>query len=150
MFGIMRREQKNDPIMNMMERFFTDDWFRPFFAPLATTELASTSMWAPPVNIKETNDAFEIEMELPGVKKGDIDITVENNVLTISGEKKEEKEVKDGNYLRAERFYGSFSRSFTLPQQVKADEISATYKDGVLNVILPKVEESRPKKIKIK
>lgn len=106
--------------------------------------------WAPPVDLREESDKLVFEMELPGLKKNDIEISIENNVLTIKGERKFEKEEKKENYHRIERAYGKFSRSFSLPTTVNPDGIDASLKDGVLTLSLPYAEESKPKKISIK
>jgi len=99
--------------------------------------------------ILNPEDEFVIKAEIPGVDKKDIDITIEDNVLTIKGEKKFEKEEKKENYLRAERFYGTFRRSFTLPASVDKDKIKAKLDKGVLTIEIPKKEETKPKKISI-
>src|SRR5687768_2467899 len=106
--------------------------------------------WAPPVDIYET-DQHEVVLkaELPEMKREDINVTFENNVLTLKGERKVTDEVSNDRFQRLERFYGSFSRSFTLPSTVDASRISATYKDGVLTVRLPQREESKPKQIAV-
>ena len=105
--------------------------------------------WAPSVNVAETDENIIVTAELPGVKQDDVDITVADGVLTLKGEKKEEKEVKEKNYHRIERSYGSFQRSVSLPTGVQADKAKATYKDGVLQVTIPKTEEAKPKQIRI-
>ncbi|MGH7350980.1 MAG: Hsp20/alpha crystallin family protein [Candidatus Methylomirabilales bacterium] len=105
--------------------------------------------WAPAVDIYETPDSIVLQAELPGLGKDDIDIQVRDNVLTLKGERRSEKEVKEGNYLRVERAYGGFQRAFTLPAAVQADKIRAAFKDGVLDVSIPKAEEAKPKQIKI-
>ena len=105
--------------------------------------------WAPSVDIAETDNDVVVTAELPGVKQDDVDITITDDVLTLKGEKKEEKEVKEKNYHRIERSYGSFQRSVSLPAGVQADKAKATYKDGVLHITIPKSEEARPKQIKI-
>lgn len=105
--------------------------------------------WAPAVDIYETPDSIVLQAELPGLSKDDIDIQVRDNVLTLKGERRSEKEVKEGNYLRVERAYGGFQRAFTLPAAVQADKIRAVFKDGVLDVSIPKAEEAKPKQIKI-
>jgi len=105
--------------------------------------------WAPSVDIAETDNDVVVTAELPGVKQDDVDITITDDVLTLKGEKKEEKEVKEKNYHRIERSYGSFQRSVSLPAGVQADKAKATYKDGVLHITIPKAEEARPKQIKI-
>lgn len=106
--------------------------------------------WAPPVDIYETAEhEVVLKAELPEMKREDINVTFENNVLTLKGERKVTDEVSNDRFQRLERFYGSFSRSFTLPSTVDASRISATYKDGVLTVRLPQREESRPKQIAV-
>ena len=113
------------------------------------TDLAA-STWSPAVDIVEQKDQYTVKVELPGVSKEDVKITMEDNVLTIRGEKKEEKETKEGSHHRIERSYGAFQRSFALPTTVKTDKIEASFKDGVLNVELPKSEEAKPKQIDVK
>jgi len=110
----------------------------------------SMSHWAPQVDVIENKDAYILKAELPGVNKNDVKITLHENVLTLRGEKKQESEQKDSNFHRVERSYGIFERSFTLPTGVKSDKIDASYKDGVLTVTLPKVEEAKPKEIEVK
>jgi len=97
----------------------------------------------PAVNIIEDNDRFRLEMAAPGLQKSDFQINVEKDVLTISSEKKEEKEEKDDNYARKEFYYNSFSRSFNLPETIDVENIKADYKNGILNVVLPKKEEAK-------
>jgi HSP20 family protein len=106
--------------------------------------------WAPPVDLKEEESQFVLKADMPGMNREDIDIQVENNVLTISGERRFESEERKEDYHRIERAYGKFVRSFTLSTRVKADAITASYKDGILSVCIPKAEESKPKKIAIK
>ncbi len=110
----------------------------------------STLSVVPAVDLEETEDAFKITAELPGMTKKDIKITLENNVLSISGEKKGEKEVKEKNYHRVERSYGKFHRAFELPGAVNRDKIEAEYKDGILSISVPKTEEAKPKQIEVK
>lgn len=106
-------------------------------------------MWSPSVDIAETDDEVVVSADLPGIHKEDIKVNVQNNVLTFSGERKQETKSEGSNYHRMERAYGFFSRSFTLPATVKADAIKAVYKDGVLRLTLPKVEEARPRQIAV-
>lgn len=107
--------------------------------------------WIPPVDIYENEQGeIVIKAELPGLSKGDIDLRVENNTLTIRGERKRQSEVKDEQYHRVERVYGSFSRSFSLPGSVDAAKVSADYRDGVLSVVLPIREEAKPRQIQVK
>jgi HSP20 family protein len=106
--------------------------------------------WVPPVDIFETDDhEVVLKAELPDMKREDINLTFENGVLTIRGERKIDQDVKRENYHRTERHHGTFSRSFTLPNTVDAGRISAAYKDGVLTVRLPQREEARPKQIAV-
>jgi len=106
--------------------------------------------WAPSVDIAETPEAFEIKAELPDVKKEDVKVFVEDGQLRISGERRQDKEEKGKKYHRIERSYGSFMRSFALPENVDDAKLSAEYKDGVLNVRLPKTERAKPKAIAVK
>jgi HSP20 family protein len=106
--------------------------------------------WVPRVNVEELEDRFEISAEIPGMKKDDIGIEIQENVLTIKGEKKYEKEEKDRNYTIFERSYGTFRRAFTLPENVNGERIDASYGDGVLTITVPKIEPVRPKEIKVK
>ena len=106
--------------------------------------------WVPPVDIYETEQhELVIKAELPDVKREDIGVTFENNVLTLKGERKAEQQISRDRFQRVERFQGTFSRSFTLPATVDAGKISATYKDGVLTVRLPQREEAQPKRITV-
>lgn len=103
----------------------------------------------PPTDIVEDNDEFVVSVELPGMKKNDIKLTVKDDTLTISGSKNRESESKDDRFHRVERSFGSFCRTLSLPSRVNSTNISAEFKDGVLSVKLPKVEEARPKEISI-
>ena len=105
--------------------------------------------WAPSANISETDKEYLIKAELPEVKKEDVKITLEDGVITISGERKLEKEQKDEKTIRVESFYGNFSRSFSLPENVDADAISAESKDGVLRIRIPKRQAAKPKSVSI-
>jgi HSP20 family protein len=105
--------------------------------------------WTPAVDIYDTDDALILKAELPGVSKDDVSIEIHNNTLILRGERKHEAEVKEGDYYRAERAYGTFQRSFVLPTQVDQDQVQATYTDGVLELRLPKSEAAKPKRIAI-
>jgi HSP20 family protein len=106
--------------------------------------------WSPLADITEDDKEYLIRAELPDLKREDVKVTVENGVLTISGERKMEKEEKGKKYHRVERAYGSFARSFTLPEDSAAEKIQAEFKDGILTVHLPKNEKARPKQIEVK
>jgi len=108
------------------------------------------SGWSPAVDIAEHENEYLVKVELPGVNKDDVKITLQEDVLTIRGEKKQEKETKGSNYHRVERSYGSFERSFSLPSTVKGENVDASYKDGILTVTMPKAEEAKPKQIDVK
>jgi HSP20 family protein len=108
-----------------------------------------TRAWVPPVDIQETGDAYLFHAELPGLSKDDIQITLENNVLRVNGERKMEKDVKKDTYHRVERTYGTFTRTFTLPTQVDADKVQASFENGVLTISVPKAEQAKPHRISI-
>ncbi|MFQ5878014.1 MAG: Hsp20/alpha crystallin family protein [Acidobacteriota bacterium] len=124
---------------------------RVFGDPLSRFPIPDTvSAWYPPVDIYEEDDRIVVRAELPGVSKDDIDVNVESGTITLRGEKKQEKKVDSDNVYRVERFYGSFSRSFALPSTIDPGKIEARYKDGVLEVVLPKAEEARPRRISVR
>jgi HSP20 family protein len=110
----------------------------------------SLGAWSPAVDIYDKGNEVVIHAELPGMKKDEIDVRVENNVLTVRGQKERKDEVKEDGYFRTERVYGSFSRSFSLPSTVDATKISAEYKDGVLTLSVPKAEEAKARQIDVK
>ena len=110
---------------------------------------STMTAWAPSVDIYETENELVLKADLPDMNEKDLDIRVENNMLTIRGERKFEQKVKEENYLRIERTYGSFSRSFSLPNTISTENIKAEYKNGVLTVEMPKRAESKPKQVKI-
>ena len=112
-------------------------------------EALSSAIWSPAVDIYETDDEVVVKAELPEVSQKDIDIQIENNTLTLRGERKFNKETKKENFHRIERAYGTFSRSFTLPGTINQEKISADYKDGILKISMPKREETKPKQIKV-
>jgi HSP20 family protein len=114
-----------------------------------TGEESNLTPWAPEVDIYETENELVVKADLPDVNPQDLDIRVENNILTIRGERKFDKKVNEDNYLRIERSYGSFSRSFSLANSVKSEAIKADYQNGVLTLSLPKREEAKPKQIKV-
>ena len=106
--------------------------------------------WAPSVDISETDSEYLIKGEIPGVRKEDVKVTIQDGMLTIQGERKQEKEEKGKKFHRVERYYGSFTRSFTLPESVDEAKIKANFKDGMLNLQVPKTEKSKPKAIEVK
>lgn len=106
--------------------------------------------WVPSLDLVETKNDLVVKAEVPGMEPNDIDISLSDGVLTIKGEKKQEKEEKEADYHLIERCYGAFTRSLRLPKEVQSDKISASYKDGILKVILPKSEEAKKKEIRIK
>jgi HSP20 family protein len=112
-------------------------------------ENSAITSWSPAVDIFETENELVLKADLPGVNESQIDVRVENNMLTVRGERQFENKVKEDNYLRVERTYGSFSRSFGLPNTVNTEGITADYKNGVLTVQLPKRAETKPKQVKV-
>jgi len=106
--------------------------------------------WAPALDAFEDKDKYVVSVELPGLKKEDINVTVHDGILTVSGERKSEKNVKEGTVHRTERYFGRFSRSVSLPSAVTSDKVAAAYKDGVLTVEIPKAEEAKPRQIEVK
>jgi HSP20 family protein len=122
----------------MWDNFSYDDWF-------VKPDRFNSGTGLPAVNILETDNDFQLQLAVPGMKKSDFKIDVDNNVLTISSEEKSEVENTETNYTRREFYYNSFKRSFTLPETVNNDKIVAKYKDGVLSILIPKKEEAKPK-----
>ncbi len=137
-----RRRRSRDWWDNLFEGAL-EPWFR-------ETEGFGDERFVPAVDIREADDKYLIEAELPGIKKEDVHIEVKDGVLTIRGERKHEEEKKEENYTRIERAYGQFQRSFTLPVNVEEDKIDASYNDGILTVELPKGEKAKPKQIEVK
>ncbi len=143
---------KYDPWRDVLSlRDEIDRLFEDFF-PVKTGERRDylAEVWTPAVDIYETKDEVVVKAELPGMNKEDIKINIVDNSLVIEGEKKQEKEVKEENYYRVERRYGAFRRVIDIPVPVKTEGVEATYKDGVLEVKLPKKEEAKPKEIEVK
>src|SRR5512135_797612 len=123
--------------------------FRESYRPEGPEEALTSTSFAPPVDIYEDEHNITLKMEVPGIDEKDIDVRIENNTLTVRGERKFEKEEKEENFRRVERQYGSFTRSFTLPTTVDAENIQAIYDKGVLKIQLAKKAEAKPKQIKI-
>ncbi|MDB6151756.1 MAG: Heat shock protein Hsp20 [Chthoniobacteraceae bacterium] len=116
------------------------------------TQPSSTGLfggWSPALDVYDQKESFLILCELPGMKKEDIEITVQDNTLTVSGERKMERERVEGETFRSERYFGKFQRSVTLPASVESSQVKATYKDGILHVELPKSEEAKQKHIQV-
>lgn len=131
-----------------MDRLFSD------FFPMADLddgdgEARTSAVWAPRMDVSETNDAYHVRLDLPGMSKSDISVSVEDHRLSISGERKEEKEEKGENYVQMERVHGNFFRSVSLPAAATEQNIKASFNNGVLTVTVPKAEDSKPRKIKI-
>jgi len=122
-----------------------DDIFNRDLIPSVFTSNFNTGITLPKVNIKETANDFAVEMAVPGLKKSDFQIDIDNQVLSISTETKEDNERKEENYTRREFGYSSFKRTFTLPESVNADKINASYNEGILSILLPKKEEAKQK-----
>ncbi|MDD5082494.1 MAG: Hsp20/alpha crystallin family protein [Dehalococcoidales bacterium] len=131
-----------------MERNFEDIWGG-WRLPAIWRRFPAEKEWMPAIDVFEKDDKIVVKAELPGMKQEDIDVSIEGNTLTIKGEKKTEKEVKEDNYYRSEFSYGSFFRSIPIPSSVDPNKIEATYEDGVLEVSLPKMPEVQPKKVTV-
>jgi HSP20 family protein len=123
--------------------------FRESYSPEDPEEALTTTSFAPPVDIYEDEHTITLKMEVPGIDEKDIDVRLENNTLTVHGERKIEKEEKEENFRRIERQYGSFIRSFTLPSSVDPGQASANYDKGVLKITLAKKADAKPKQIKV-
>jgi HSP20 family protein len=142
-----------DPFRNLMA---LQDEMNRLFESTLFGETAGASrggrsiVWAPPIDVVESKDKVIVNAELPGMKPDEVELSVDEGVLTIKGERKFSEEVKEENLHRIERAYGYFERRISLPKTIDAEKISATYTDGVLRIELPKVEESKPKQIPIK
>ena len=126
------------------------DFDRLFEAPQAVAKGAELQpVFAPRAELREGKDAVSVSLELPGIDRKDVSITLHDGVLTVSGERRQEVEVKEGEYLRTERHYGRFERSVELPSPVDAEKVAASFKDGLLTVTLPKRADARPQQINI-
>jgi HSP20 family protein len=139
-------------VERMFEDWFEDFWSRPFprlWRP-NFARLRSISLETPTLDVYEQKDDLIVKAEIPGLTKDEIDITLEGTTLTITGEKKKDEEVKDEDYYRCERTYGAFSRSIDLPLAVQTDKVNASFKNGVLEIRLPKTEEAKKNVVKVK
>jgi len=130
--------------MNRMNRLLREP-----YGPEGPEEALTTTSFAPPVDIYEDEHNITLKLEVPGIDEKDIDVRIDNNTLTVHGERKIEKEEKEENFRRVERQYGSFTRSFTLPSSVDPQQVSADYNQGVLKIKLAKKAEAKPKQIKV-
>ena len=130
-----------DEMNRMVRNVFNDDWDLPVYRD---------SIWNPAVDVKENEGSFVLTADIPGLTKKDVKISINNRVLNLHGERKEEKDNEDGKFYYRERHIGSFSRSFQLPETVNEDGIQASFRNGVLSIELPKLEESLPKDLEIK
>lgn len=133
-------------IENIFAEFF-NDFNRPSSSLLSETVRASL---LPRLNISETDNKYFIEAELPGVKQSDLELKLDNNILVIKGKTEESKESKERNYFMRERYYGSFQRSLTLPNNINENDITANFKDGILNIEITKKLENSTKNIEVK
>ena len=140
-----RRPMRNlFSLHNEMGRIFGD-----LFAPHEDGTDTEETTWMPTVDVSETENGYEIRAELPGVSKDDLHVSVKDNLLTLSGEKRQEKVDDTHNYRRVERQYGSFQRRFTIPSEVETDDIKADFSDGVLTLSIPKPEAVKPTEIPV-
>ena len=132
-------------LQNRVNRLFDDSFFRTFDGD----DDVQMGTWHPVVDMFEKDDTYVVKAELPGLKKEDISIDIEDRVLTLKGERKYENEVKEDHYYRRERSYGKFQRAFRLPTDINPDQVKAKFNDGVLEIEVPKPEEKKPKQITI-
>ena len=144
---VRRRERERGTLASLHDEM--DDLFKDFFSDWDGGPFWSRTRW-PALDIAEDENEFTIKAEVPGCKAEDIDISVHGNILTISGEKKQEKEEKGKGYRHTERSYGSFRRDVNLASEVDSNKVEATYKDGILSIKLPKTEKTKAVKIKVK
>ena len=144
-FGALMERDPFRDIQTEMNRLF-DNFLG---LPTATAPGTGSRVWMPVVDMYETNDDLVLNFELPGVREKDISLSITGDVLTVKGERQFDQQLNDDNYVHAERAYGKFERSIRLPMPMQAERVRATYRDGVLEVSLPKAEEVRPKEIKI-
>ena len=136
-----------------MERMFEDFWTRPWFGlgwPRRFRALEDVGTRTPAIEIYEEKDDVVVKAELPGMKREDLELNISDNLLTIKGEKKKEEEVKEKGYYYSERSYGGFTRTVEIPKDVQTDKVRASFKDGVLEIRIPKTEEAKRKEVKIK
>ena len=147
--ALTRWNPAGDMTRDRFSRMF-EEAFNEMLRPYGDTEGVSSRAWIPAVDIREDAEGLTLLVDLPGMTKDEVQITVENSILTIAGERKfQADEKRNDTYHRLERQYGAFSRSFTLAPTVRADKVEASFRDGVLSIHLPKQEESKPRRISI-
>lgn len=144
---VLTRWEPARELANLQERM--NRLFSGSFSPVTSEESLAAGSFVPPVDVYEDEHGIQLKMEVPGIDEKDIDVRLENNLLTVRGERKLESETKEENYHRIERSYGNFTRSFTLPNTVNPEEVKASYAKGVLTIMLGKRAEARPKQIKV-
>lgn len=144
---VLTRWEPARELANLQERM--NRLFSGSFGPVTSEETLAAGSFVPPVDVYEDERGIQLKMEVPGIDEKDIDVRLENNLLTVRGERKLESETKEENYHRIERSYGTFTRSFTLPNTVNPEEVKAGYAKGVLTILLGKRAEARPKQIKV-
>lgn len=144
----LTRTRRTSPLRSLQNE--VNQLFESVFPPsTGQGEEPAAAVWSPRMDLMETDDKFHLQVDLPGIEKGDVSITVDDNRLSIRGERHEENRMEGKNAVRMERSFGTFYRSLRLPKTVKADSIEASFKNGVLTVDIPKTEKSKPKKIQI-
>jgi HSP20 family protein len=145
-FGIRRWEPFRD-MVTLREDI--DSLFNDFFQRTPVEKFPKEGLWFPALDIEETKETIVINAEIPGLKKEDIQLSISEGQLVLQGERRFEKEEKEKTYHRIERQYGSFKRTISLPTEVEADKTQATYKNGILNIVIPKSKKAKPKEIGI-
>lgn len=145
----LRPWREFDELRREMDRLFEDFFGRRAFPTRRRKEAIEERVWTPSVEVFDKKDKLVVRAELPGVEKKDVKVTVEGDVLTIKGERKAKEEVKDEDYYACEMCYGAFSRSIYLPVKVESTKIQANFKNGILEITLPKAKEAKPKEIEI-
>ncbi|MEZ5331413.1 MAG: Hsp20/alpha crystallin family protein [Thermoanaerobaculia bacterium] len=148
MTSLIRWNARPDVLRDRVSRLF-DEAFNDFVSPLSGREDTRTGSWMPAVDIRETPESLLFHAELPGMTKDEVELTLEKNTLTLQGERKFERDEQRESYHRIERGYGSFTRTFALPANVRTEDVKATFENGVLTVELPKVEEAKPHRVEI-
>lgn len=153
-FNLPRIRNKSELQINANKRSYVDDILNNFFNEIASFSYSypvsyNDRMLSPRTDITENESEYHLELELPGVTQDNIDLKIDSNILIIEGKKEQSSEKKDHNYHMQERYYGSFSRSISLPSNIDEEHVEANFKDGILSIKIPKKEQSKAKKIKI-